>query len=97
MKLKLGDKVKFKKEKQKYTIQAINNRYAICTKPFNAQKTVLYTIISLKEKIRGTENLIFCNGFETKKQCEEALDRLENGISEISHRNRINLDIESIN
>ena len=96
MKLKIDDKIKFREEKQKYTVQASSNRYAICTKPFNPQKTVLYTIIDFKENVRGTENLIFSFGFETRKKCKEALERLENNETEVSYRNRIELDIEKI-
>jgi hypothetical protein len=61
---KIGDKIKFKREKQRYTIQATDGRYLICTKPFNAKKTVIYTIVDLKEKIRGTDNLVFGHGYE---------------------------------
>lgn len=93
----VGDKIKFKGEKHSYTIQACNERYLICTKPFNAKNTVLYTVVDLKQKIRGTENLVFCCGFETKELCEEALVRLQSGESEISHRNRVTLDIEQDN
>jgi hypothetical protein len=96
MKLKKGDKVWFPGEKQGYTVRACDERYAVCTKPFNPRKTVLYTIIDLKENIRGTENLIFCMGFETDELCMEALCRLIAGESEVSHRNRIPLVIEKI-
>lgn len=96
MKLKKGDKVWFPGEKQGYTVRVRNDRYVICTKPFNLKKTVIYTIIDMKQQIRGTENLIFCFGFETDKQCEEALQRLIKGESEISRRNRVQLVIEKI-
>ena len=101
MKLKAGDRVKFVEEKQRYTVQACNERYAVCTKPFNPKHTVLYTIVDFEEQIRGTENLIFCAGFETQEQCEGALDRLmgnwkEGWATEISHRNRIPLRIEEV-
>jgi hypothetical protein len=96
MKLKKGDKVWFPGEKQGYTVRVRNKRYVICTKPFNPRKTVLYTIIDMKEQIRGTENLIFCMGFETDKQCDEALQRLIKGESEISRRNRVPLVIDKI-
>ena len=88
--------IKFKEEKQRYTIQAFNDRFLICTKPFNPRKTVLYTIVDLEKKIRGTEDLIFCMGYETQELCEEALERLVTGESEISHRNRIELNIKEI-
>ncbi len=94
--MQVGDKVKFAKEKRPYTVRACNDRFIICTKPFNPRRTVLYTIIDLEKNIRGTENLIFCMGFETDELCNEALERLANGESDISRRNFIELDIEQI-
>lgn len=91
-----GQKVKFKSEKQRYTVICSSKRYAICTKLFNAKHTVFYTIIDQKENVRGAENLIFGMGAETKEQCMEMLIRLLDGDSEVSHRNRIELDIEVI-
>lgn len=57
--LKIGDKIKFKNEKQRYTVKAKSERFLICTKPFNLRKTCLYSIIDLNRLIRGTNNLIF--------------------------------------
>jgi len=94
--IKVGTKIKFLEEKQRYTVQALSDRYAVCTKPFNCRKTVLYTIIDFQKDIRGTEDLVFCAGFETKKQCQEALERLTKGESEVSYRNRIPLVVESL-
>ncbi len=96
MKIQVGTKIKFESEKQKYTVQASNGVYTVCTKPFNAQKTVLYTIISHLEHVRGTENLVFGMGAETREECEEMLERLTQGETEVSHRNRVPLDIEVI-
>lgn len=93
-KLTVGAKIKFAEEKQVYTVQASNIAFAVCTKPFNCQKTVLYTVISWMENVRGTENLVFGMGAETKEQCEEMLERLTQGESEVSYRNRIPLKIE---
>lgn len=104
-KIPVGSKIKFFNEKQSYTVMASNICFSICTKPLNQikrlggkkykhDKTVLYTIIDWREGIRGTENLIFGFGAETMKQCEEMLERLTNGDSEISYRNRVNLDEE---
>lgn len=89
-----GTKVKFKEEKQSYTVRASNIVFAICTKPHNCNKTVLYTIIDWYKKIRNRENLIFCMGAETDKQCEEMLERLTTGQSAVSHRGFLCLDIE---
>jgi hypothetical protein len=98
MKIKPGIKIKFRSEKQRYTVQASSNRYAVCTKPFNAKKTVLYTIIDFDQDIRGTENLVFGFGAETRKQCKEMLERLHSPAwpTEVSYRNRVALDIAEI-
>lgn len=90
-----GDKVKFSAERQRYTVRAANERFAVCTKPFNARGTVIYTIIDFAQKIRGTENLVFGMGAETDRQCEEMLQRLATGKTVVSHRNRVALEIET--
>jgi siroheme synthase len=92
MKPKMGYKIFFEREKKPYTVRACDDRFFICTKPFNPKKTVQYTIVDLKQFIRGTENLIFCMGFESDEDCQEALVRLQTGETEVSHRNRIILD-----
>ncbi len=94
--LPVGSKIKFSGEKQKYTVQASNIFYSVCTKPFNPKHTVLYTVINWYGQIRGTENLVFGMGAETRKDCEEMLVRLTNGETEISRRNNIPLDIEKV-
>ena len=93
-KAQVGDKIWFAREKRPYTVKACDERFIICTKPHFA--TVMYTIIDLQFDIRGTENLIFCMGFETTELCDEALLRLQTGESEVSYRNRVELDIVKI-
>lgn len=88
---KVGDKIKFAGEKRPFTIRSCDSRFLICTKPFNLKKTVLYTVVDLKQNIRGTENLVFCMGYETDEDCYEALIRFQTGESEISHRNYVEL------
>jgi hypothetical protein len=92
----VGDLIKFASERQRYRVRAANKRYAICTKPMNALKTTIYTIVDFEQNIRGRENLIFGMGFETDEQCEAALMRLAAGETEVSHRYRVELDIEKI-
>lgn len=94
--VKVGTKIWFGRDKRPYHVKACNERFAICTKPFNLQKTVLYTICDWEKGIRGTENLVFCMGFETTEGCEEALERLTSGESEVSQRNYVELDIYSM-
>ena len=92
--LKVGDKVKFEDFKQKFTVRARSANFIILTKPFNLKRTVLYTIIDIYQLIRGKDNMIFCNGYETDEQCEKALIRLDNGDMEVSSRNYVLLDVE---
>lgn len=94
--LAVGDRINFASEKRCYTVQATDGRYAVCTKPFAACRTVMYTIVDLEEEIRGTEDLIFGFGFGTRQECEEALERLRAGDSGISRRNRVPLDIVEV-
>lgn len=88
-----GSKIWFRGEKQAYTVRASNVAFCILTKPFNARKTVLYTIIDWEQKVRGAENLIFGMGAETDEQCREMLERITNGESEVSSRRVEPLDI----
>lgn len=95
--LKKGDKVKFREEKQRYTVLKTNKRFAICIKPFNARKTYLYTIIDFKEEIRGPENLVFnCPDLYKEREVREMLVRLSRGKSEVSYRRKLPLNIEQI-
>jgi len=96
MKIKVGSKIKFEREKQRYTVQACDDRFVICTKPMNALKTVFYTIIDFKRNERGTDDLVFSFGYETKKQCKENLKMLQENEMEVSYKRCIPLDIEKI-
>ena len=94
MDYKVGDRIKFAEERAAYTVRACNERFLICTKPFNPKHTVLYTIVDLKEGIRGRNWWVF-NIYEymDDADCEECLEDLVAGICEISHRYRIKLSI----
>lgn len=87
---KVGDKIWFAEEVQGYTVRARNNRFIICTKPFNPKRTVLYTIIDLEREVRGPCNMIFGPGFETDEQIEGAMQRLQNHCDN-NHIGKINL------
>jgi hypothetical protein len=89
-----GDKIFFAGERLSFTVRASNDRFIICTRKHFGKP--LYTIVDLEKKIRGTENLIFCMGFESDQDCEEALERLTSGESEVSHRNFVYLHIKKI-
>lgn len=94
MKVVVGDKVYIPTDKRPYTVKARDERYIICTKPFNARHTVLYFIIDLVKKWRAPDNMIFCFGYETDEQCRERLKELQTGKIELSRRRGIPLDID---
>ncbi len=98
MKYKKGDKIWFAEEKKPYTIRACDDRYLICTKPYNFKpQTVLYTIVDLKEQIRGTDG--YCIGpysYYDQEDCDDYLKELQTNESHISYRNRIELNIVKI-
>lgn len=94
MKVKVGDKVYVPNEKKPYRVRARDDRYIICTKPFNPQHTVLYFIVDLEYKWRAPDNMIFCRGYETDKDCQKRLIELQSGEIELSRRRGIPLDID---
>ena len=78
---KVGDKVWFAEEKRPYTVRACDERFLICTKPYNFQpRTVEYTIVDLKEEIRGTDGYAIggYDYYETE-DCEAFLRELQEG------------------
>ena len=94
MRVEVGDKVFVPKEKRPYKVRARDDRYIICTKPYNPKHTVWYFIIDLKRKMRGPDDRILCSGYETDEHCTERLKELQSGEIEVSMRRGIPLDIE---
>jgi len=84
----------FWKQKRPYRVRARDERFIICTKPYNPKHTVIYFIIDLYDKVRGTDNSVFCNGYETDGQCISRLVELQSGLIEVSQRNRVPLEVE---
>lgn len=89
--LRVGDYVQIYDEVKPYVVRCRDERFIICTKPFNLRHTVRYFIIDLKEQLRGPDNAIFCMGYETQEQCEERLRDLQAGIIEVSRRRSVPL------
>lgn len=94
MKVNVGDKIYIPSQKKPYTVKARDDRYIICTKPYNPQRTVLYFIIDLEAKRRAPDNKVFCSGYETDEQCRERLKELQSGKTELSWRRGVSLDID---
>lgn len=95
--LKLNDKIIFHEDKNHFTIKAISNRFAICTRPYNLKKTVFYTIIDFENNKRSTTDLVF-NIYDFKNQLdiEQCLLDLESGEISLSRRNQVDLNILNI-
>jgi hypothetical protein len=94
MRVELGDRVYVPGEKKPYRVRARDDRYIICTKPFNPKHTVMYFVIDLKERRRGPDNMVFCFGYESDEDCNERLKQLQKGMIEVSRRRDVPLDIE---
>lgn len=86
-----GVRIKFAEDKRAYTVQAVSasGRYAVCTKPFAARRTVLYTVVDFIDNVRGVDNSLGNSlGYETRIDCEEACAQFESGEFGYSHRRR---------
>jgi hypothetical protein len=94
----VGDRVSFEGERMPYTIQARDERFIICTKPFAPRKTVIYCIVDLVEQVRGPDNLIFGMGYETRQDCEDRLRDLNSPEFpvEVSYRRRVPLNVTKV-
>lgn len=90
---KVGDRIRFAEEKQAYTVKARSDRYLICTKPFNARRTVLYCIVDFKRGERGPDNMVFGMGYETDADIFNRFQELTLGEIEVSHRRCVPLVI----
>ena len=96
--LNVGDRVTFAEEKQSYVVKAVSKgaRFAICTKPFNARKTVLYSIVDFEKNIRSADDRIFGGGYETQEQIDENMRDLESGELGLSRRREAPLNIVKV-
>ena len=94
MKVQVGDKVKIPDQRRRFTVQARDERYIICTKWLNLHHTVIYFIVDLKERKRGPDDRVFCSDYETILQCKERLQELQKGEIFLSRRRSIDLDID---
>jgi hypothetical protein len=76
--LAVGDRVKFAEEAQRYTVRAVTRggRFAICTKPFNPRRTVLYSVIDFRRGVRGRDNY-YGLGYESDEDIASALHQFQ--------------------
>lgn len=89
--LVVGQRVYFAEEARPYTVQAVSasGRYAACTKPFAARRTVLYCVVDVVDEVRGVDNSLGNSlGYVTPEQCAEAVALFESGEFGFSERRR---------
>ena len=94
MRVDVGDKIYIPDEKRPYTVQCRDDRYIICTKPFNLRHTVQYFIIDLVDKWRAPDDRVFCFGYETAEACRDRLRELQYEQMFLSRRRGVPLDVE---
>lgn len=96
--LNVGDKIKLHEFKQRFTVWAASENFAILTKPFNLKKTYTYTILDFRKNLRNRDNQVFgfWEDYDNKEGAAIALDALEKGELEISHRGPVKIDIERV-
>lgn len=76
---KKGQRIWFAEEKRPYRIRVCDGRFLICTKPFNLRRdTYMYTIVDLKEGIRGTDGYsLGPYDYRSDEDCEAFLKELQ--------------------
>lgn len=96
--MQVGDKIKVCREVQRYTVQAFDDRYIVMTKPFNAQKTYLYSIIDREKKWRGPIGLVFGLPFhvDTPAGAQELLELMNDEGFQVSRRRGVDLTEKEI-
>ncbi|MGW4336750.1 hypothetical protein ACWEK5_28675 [Rhodococcus koreensis] len=92
-----GDRIRFGIEPRRpYTVRALSENFVVCTRhrDFATQGEFVCTVIDWRSGIRGPVTVIgHSMDMSTDQQCRDLLDDLEAGRWEISHRNRVPLDI----
>lgn len=98
IKLNKGDSVWFAACRKPFKVRAANDRFAICTQPYNFKpKTVIYTIIDFERNVRGLDNTVFGEYYYyTDQECVAALQDLINGTMEVSYRTSKNVELDII-
>jgi hypothetical protein len=96
--LNKGDSVWFSTCKKSFKVRECNDRFAICTRPFNLKpKTVLYTIIDFDRDVRGEDNLIFTvYDYYSDEDCKQAMNDLINGEIEVSYKRNKNTKLDIV-
>ncbi|PCK21923.1 hypothetical protein [Rhodococcus qingshengii] len=98
--LAVGTKVQFSESKRWWRVRAVSadGNFVILTSPFNLRQTVLYTIIDDRRGVRGPDDRIFSNGYESDENINDRLRELVAGDITVSQRTSktVELDIVTV-
>jgi hypothetical protein len=94
-----GDSIWFEVNKKPFRVRECNDRFAICTQPFNFKpKTVIYTIIDFDRNVRGEDNLIFSvYDYYSDEDCKNAMEDLMKGEIEVSYKKNKHTTLDIVN
>ena len=96
--LKKGDSVWFAASNKSFRVRECNERFAICTQPYNFRpETVVYTIIDFERGVRGMDNLVFgIYDYYSDEDCYQAMEDLLHGDMEVSWRSNKNVSLDIV-
>lgn len=96
--LNKGDSVWFSSSKKSFKVRECNDRFAICTQPFNLiPYTVVYSIIDFDRNVRGLDNLVFSvYDYYTDEDCKQAMEDLMSGELEVSFKNKKHVELDIV-
>lgn len=106
MKLTAGDQVRLDPDPRRWwTMRAVSEHFAVCVRQvaFQPRGTFCYTVLDWRNGVRGPCNLIgqgYGDGSYSEQECAQMLKEFE-GLEEdgrtfqleVSHRNRVPLDV----
>lgn len=97
-KLNKDDRVWFSSNKKSFKVRECNDRFAICTQPYNFKpNTVIYTIIDFDRHVRGLDNLIFTvYDYYSDEDCKQAMEDLMSGEIEVSWKTDKNVSLDIV-
>lgn len=93
-----GQKVWFDNIKKPFKVREANDKYAICTMPYNFKpNTVIYTIVDFERKERGLDNMVFgIHDYFSDDDCRQAFEELNIGELAVSYRRCVPLHITKL-
>lgn len=94
--LKKGQRVWFDDMKKPFKVRESNDRFAICTMPYNfIPNSVIYTIVDFERQKRGLDNMVFgVHDYYTDEDCRQAFEELNNGELEVSYKRSKNVPLQ---